>query len=181
MIKQSARVLVIAATLVVSTVAPTAVRACSCAGPSPVADALAQADAVFFGEAMRVQRADSWWGIAAVAVRTLWAGLWDQRDPYVDAWEESARYGRVVQFRVLERFKGIATPSVSIHTGFGEGDCGFQFAVGTEYLVYAYVETDTIDTQKRYLRTSICTRTAPARVAGDEGDELRRLTRGNQQ
>jgi hypothetical protein len=178
-IRHSAVGLIIAATFAVATVAPPAVRACSCARTKPVSEALAQADAVFVGEVMAIERADSWLGIATVTLRSLWAELRDQDDSYVDAWERSAKYGRRVKFDVRERFKGAATPSVSIHTGFGSGDCGYAFSVGAAYLVYAYFETDAIDSQRHYLRPS-CSRTAPY-VAGDEAEELRGLTRVSQQ
>jgi hypothetical protein len=175
-IRHPAPALILASTLAVATIAPPVLQACSCARPKAAPEALAQSEAVFVGDVISVERADSWWGIAAVTLRSLWAELRDQDDPYVDAWERSVRYGRVTEFHVMERFKGAATPSVSIHTGFGEGDCGYAFSVGATYLVYAYLETDATDSQKRYLRTSICTRTAPY-VAGDEVDELRHLTR----
>ncbi len=171
-----AAVLVCTVTLTLVILAPSVVRACSCARTKPVSEGLTQADAVFVGETTAVERADSWWGIAVVTLRSLWAEFRVQGDSYVHAWERSARYGRVAQFRVLKQFKGAPELSASIHTGFGSGDCGYQFSVGTEYLVYAHVKTDTIDPTKQYLTTSICSRTGPVRDASDEMAELQRLT-----
>jgi hypothetical protein len=41
---------------------------------------------------------------------------------------------------------------VVVYTGWGGGDCGYEFQVGSSYLVYAGGQTD--------LGTSICSRTA---------------------
>ena len=62
-----------------------------------------------------------------------------------------------VRFSVTESFRGPAIPGqeVVIYTGIGGGDCGYPFAVGTTYLVYAFVAKDE-------LVTGICTPTSPA-------------------
>ena len=61
---------------------------------------------------------------------------------------------RVVSLRVLRSYRGEAAGTVSVLTGIGEGDCGFDFETGSQYLVYAdKVEDGT-------LITSICTGTS---------------------
>lgn len=47
--------------------------------------------------------------------------------------------GEVVSytFRVSKIFKGAQRDSIIITTGFGGGDCGVRFVIGTSYLVYA--------------------------------------------
>ncbi len=51
--------------------------------------------------------------------------------------ESSNRYGKEVLFEVTNTWKGIDKLQVIISTGNGDGDCGYGFAVGVEYLVYA--------------------------------------------
>ena len=60
----------------------------------------------------------------------------------------------VVKFRVKSTWKGRLTKRVSVSTGRGHGDCGYQFEVGQSYLVYAY------GSDENSLSTNICQRTA---------------------
>jgi hypothetical protein len=55
--------------------------------------------------------------------------------------------------------------TVTIHTGSGFGDCGYEFAEGSEYLIYAYGPASK-------LQTSVCTRTRLLRDTGEEILEL---------
>ncbi len=67
------------------------------------------------------------------------------------------RPGRfAVHFSVTESFRGPAIPGEDfvVYTGSGGGDCGYPFAIGTSYLVYA-------STFKDELTTGICTPTSP--------------------
>jgi len=68
--------------------------------------------------------------------------------------------GREVSLRIHASWKGVdeASQVMVVRTGYGAGDCGFDFERGTVYLVYAYESGDG-------LSTSICTRTAAARTA----------------
>ncbi len=45
---------------------------------------------------------------------------------------------RTFEFTVSNVLKGAARSPVTIKTGLGGGDCGYNFTVGTEYLVYAH-------------------------------------------
>jgi hypothetical protein len=49
------------------------------------------------------------------------------------AWDQH----RVVFVRVLRSDRGEAAGTVRVLTGSGEGDCGFDFETGRQYLVYA--------------------------------------------
>lgn len=61
------------------------------------------------------------------------------------------------KFTVSRAFAGVkAGESLTIHTGFGFGDCGFPFQAGEEYVVYAY------QNEEGQLATNICTRTRKA-------------------
>ena len=100
--------------------------ACSCAPQSAPEEALQQADVVFRGTAVRVEN-------AAQDVGDL-------------------PRGRRVAFRTNVVWKGPHEEEFVIRTGMGGGDCGFEFVVGTEYLVYA------TQTPEGYY-TGLCTRT----------------------
>jgi len=66
---------------------------------------------------------------------------------------ESSGYGYDVTFQVNEALKGVDESTVTIHTGQGGGDCGFEFKEGEEYMVYASMGEE-------QLRVSICGLTA---------------------
>jgi len=104
---------------------------CSCDTPTPL-EALEKADAVFKGTAIRVEHRRS-------TPAANWLGE-----------------GVIVTFRVSGSWKGIDRSITTLITGGGGGDCGFEFVVGTEYVVFAY------KVKHSTLATHICTPTAPA-------------------
>lgn len=65
------------------------------------------------------------------------------------------------QLIVENTFKGtFSNDTVSIFTGMGGGDCGYNFVVGERYIVYAdYQNAEDSTAEKASLTTSICTRT----------------------
>lgn len=77
------------------------------------------------------------------------------------------------QFSVSESFRGsaIAGQDITIYTGTGGGDCGYEFKIGTSYLVYASVHDGK-------LVTSICTPTSPAAQVLHIVRQLRALQKG---
>ena len=115
---------------------------CSCPMSGPPCQAASTADSVFVGTVRGIESID--------------------RDP-------SSGFDRLVLVRMdVERWFVNAVPrQVEIVTGPGGGDCGYRFANGGRYLVYAW-KTET----SRY-RTSICSRTRPLDEARED---LRYLT-----
>jgi len=69
---------------------------------------------------------------------------------------------RSLHMTVEQPIRGIQTAELDLITGWGGGDCGYEFEVGKRYLVYAYREE-----KSNRLSTSICTRTRPM-VEADE-------------
>lgn len=59
---------------------------------------------------------------------------------------------------------------IEIETGFGGGDCGYQFQVGTEYVVYAYKNG------AGRLETGICSRTRPLADAAEDLKYIREMS-----
>jgi hypothetical protein len=77
------------------------------------------------------------------------------------------------RFSVTESFRGPASPGqeIVVYTGNGGGDCGYPFAIGTSYLVYAFAAKDG-------LTTGICTPTNPEVMVGAVVRQLRALQSG---
>ena len=69
---------------------------------------------------------------------------------------------RLVTMQVLRSYHGLKKERVTVVTGLGEGDCGFDFETGKDYLVFAESVSD------GRLFTSICTGTTPLEQAGPE-------------
>ena len=78
--------------------------------------------------------------------------------------------GRVATFRVHTVWKGPEASSIKVATGGGDGDCGYHFIVGIEYLVFARQGA------WNTLQTNICTRTKQA--SGEAVDDLKALGLG---
>lgn len=121
------------------------VSACSCVETPGVEAALEQSDAVFHGKVLDIR---------------------ENTGKY--------RYGRHVLFEVMKTWKGIEDSQVIIKTGLGGGDCGFDFQVGQEYVVYAY-ESEMYGDEKA-LVAIICSRTAEI---GEAEEDLQILGEGN--
>jgi len=74
-----------------------------------------------------------------------------------------------VTFEISEQLKGAATKTVTVTTPLGNGECGFAFAIGREYLVFA---------RGASLRTDSCTNTRPlGREANEMIQEIKKRTR----
>jgi hypothetical protein len=80
----------------------------------------------------------------------------------------------LVRFQVLEAFKGIDGPVVEVQVGADNGQRGYRFRKGGEYLVYAY-----LDAASGRLRASECSRIGALRDAGEALTYLRAAFRDN--
>jgi Carboxypeptidase regulatory-like domain len=78
---------------------------------------------------------------------------------------------RVVRLSVGDVLTGVDTSQkeIEILTGFGGGDCGYQFQVGIEYVIYAYKNS------AGRLETGICSRTRPLAEAADDVKYIREM------
>ncbi len=68
---------------------------------------------------------------------------------------------RVVTFLVTRTYRGHADSRVTIITGLSDGDCGYDFETGKQYLVHA-----TRDNTGNLFFTNMCTRTAEVEKSG---------------
>ena len=97
-----------------------------------------------FGETLKKQVKDEIDESAAIFSATVLKVTEKRENDYV-----------AVEIKIIKVWKGNLSQKVTILTGRDDGDCGFRFKVGTNYLVYAHQSSD--DLSK--LATSICTRT----------------------
>jgi hypothetical protein len=118
---------------------PSVTYACSCVQPGPPAEASAGAAAVFAGTVSSISPAGPNGG------------------------------SLLVTFDLSQSWKGPEGPQLTITTADNSASCGFEFAQGEEYLVYALP-------QDGQLYTGLCTRTAPLAAAGED---LAALGEGN--
>ncbi|MCR4325427.1 MAG: hypothetical protein NUV59_01305 [Patescibacteria group bacterium] len=122
--------------------------ACSCVADYSQEQAFEDAEAVFVGRVLSIQEHRN-------TLRQLFG-------------DDIAPSYRTVKFHVTERWKGIEQNLVTVATGFGGGDCGFYFADGETYLVYAHDGSF----YGEELATGICTHTEVLRHAQDDLDAL---------
>jgi hypothetical protein len=119
-------------------------EACTCAADPrlvPPATALRDSMAVFQGKVSRIDRAESWWRHAGRRVRVWWYDVRGKRPSSFEEdlrkWQEGPGYGYVVHFKVARWWKGGHETQTVVRTGFDQGDCGYPFKGGEEYVVYA--------------------------------------------
>lgn len=81
--------------------------------------------------------------------------------------------GILFQVRVIETFRGNQKVGdvVKVRTGLGGGDCGYQFKIGSKYLIDA-------SRQNNIFSTSICSLTAPVEQSELELRSLRNIAAG---
>jgi hypothetical protein len=133
-------------------VAPSVIRACSCAiVTNGCGMALNPGSVVFLGKV--ISR--------------------DEIREFNDGGSNGGLAGYAFHIRTTENFQEAAQTGqeVVVSTGQGGGDCGYPFQVGTSYLVYA-----TNDNGK--LSTSICSGTSPEVMVSGALKELRALRDG---
>ena len=123
----------------------TSAFACTCSPPGTTAASDLAAwraehvDAIFVGR------------VADIKVR--WKLLDAKIGELVPADLEDDNPTLAVQVNVSKAYRGNQSGGVQISTGLGGGDCGFDFQVGMEYLIYAHKD------ETGALSTNICTGT----------------------
>jgi hypothetical protein len=115
-------------------------RACSCMKLTP-SEGLSSSYAVFTGEVSAIEK------------------------------NTATRFGGVeVTFRVKQMWKGDPSEELKVHTAGSSAACGYSFAKGMTYLVYA------VRDEADPLRVSLCSRTAPIDKAKKDLDFLGKPT-----
>lgn len=144
---------------------PSPAEACSCIVAGPPSSEFPQANVVFTGKVIRIT--DNYypifsfldWVMSKLGMRSY-------------HFYQGKLYGYSVFFTVDKSWKGIKEKVVEVHTGYGGGDCGYSFTVGSDYLVYAYYA---YGVPGNYWITSICSRTAESSNAAEDFSYLNTL------
>lgn len=156
---QSVRFILCMSLLVNMFARPTTASACSCVKSSLPDQEFQKSNAVFTGKVLGI--VDEYVPVYSAMDRILVA-IGEQ--PYF--WLKAGRYvGYRVHFRVHNSWKGVEQTTVLVDTGYGMGDCGYPFAVSSDYLVYASHPYGIPD---NYWVTSICSRNAEISAAGTD-------------
>jgi hypothetical protein len=129
---------------------PSPAKACSCIPPGAPSSEFSQANAVFTGRVIRI--VDNYYPIFAFLDQAK-IKLGMRSHPFY----MGKFYGYSVFFAVNKSWKGVKETIVEIHTGYGGGDCGYSFTVGSDYLVYANYA---YGKPGSYWVTGTCSRTA---------------------
>lgn len=129
--------------------------ACSCIRMGDGLEAVKETDAVFRARA-----------VTSVVVLVNEDGTIAYKDGRQD---QTGYVQRLVALRIEEVFKGTVAPLIVLVTGSGDGDCGYIFEDGKEYLVFATVSSEkrltTLARSTPVLTTSSCTFTQPVEDA----------------
>ena len=156
---QSVRFILCMSLLVNMFARPTTASACSCVKSSLPDQEFQKSNAVFTGKVLGI--VDEYVPVYSAMDRILVA-IGEQ--PYF--WLKAGRYvGYRVHFRVHNSWKGVEQTTVLVDTGYGMGDCGYPFAVSSDYLVYA---SHSYGIPDNYWVTSICSRDAEISAAGTD-------------
>lgn len=125
---------------------------CSCIGEATVKQELKRSDVVFTGKVISKK-------------------IIDTRSPTDTLMQGLKMYMAEYTLQVSTIFKGkIKQDTITIITGVGGGDCGFNFEIGTEDIVYSSFENKYYphgNTVSKFLYTNICKRT---RLATDTAE-----------
>lgn len=140
---------------------PTPAWACSCAIPDSPEEAFSRADAVFVGRA--TGDGNTFWN----RLQVDFIIFYHQFVPPLPHTLVTGLYERSISFEVQDSWQGVETTLITMRTGWGGGDCGYNFQQGKQYLVYASHSPD------GDLYASICLRTAALENAGEDLEYLR--------
>ena len=114
--------------------------ACDCIGGQSVKEALKNANAVLLGKVIKIEKFE------------------------IPSGYTNIKFYKVKNTLLVTKvYKGnIQTQTVEVVSGIDSGDCGFQFEINNNYIVYGYWSTKHFpegDEVQKHLTTHICTRT----------------------
>jgi hypothetical protein len=132
--------------------------ACTCIGTSTIEEDIKRADCVVYGKVM-----------AAKYLQFLDSSDADFYSSYIhrpmshkDSMSYMYFHGVEYTLDVIKFYKGKKVNKLAVITGLGHGDCGYQFEIGKEYIVYANQDYFPFDKEEKYGKhffTDICKRT----------------------
>ncbi|MDG1994534.1 MAG: hypothetical protein P8J16_08705 [Polaribacter sp.] len=111
--------------------------ACDCDGVLTVEKAYKQSEKVFTGK--------------IISVKPYNSKIYENGDETVEEYSTVS-----VKIEITSLFKGQSKNTIEIITGIGGGDCGYEFAIGEEYLIFAYDNGFHTKKDDGILETTIC-------------------------
>lgn len=103
----------------------------------------------------RANRSDAIFEGRVESVELKWVVMEAKVGAFIPADIEEDSPEMQVSFDVSRSYRGEQQKIIQIRTGVGGGDCGFDFHVGEQYLIYAFAD------ESGKLSTGICSGTAP--------------------
>jgi hypothetical protein len=158
--------------------------ACSCIGKSSVTEEVKKTDVVFIGKVVGKTAVKIW----SDTTGTRFSYEKEKKKEKMDTlsydeykWRRGLFGIDMVDYQIVvsKKYKGHhLQDTITVRTGLGSGDCGFEFQLGSNYLVYARRESSVKYTLpklgrnrkelKGIFRTNICSRTKPVERAEDD-------------
>ncbi len=148
--------------------------ACSCIGLSSVKEAFEETQYIFHGKVLKKEM---------IYTRTLFKIEQDEINKLDTlSWPLTSMMSKYT-FQIVTIYKGkINTDTIHIYTGIGGGDCGYDFNVGGDYLIYgsenqSFFTNYFMDKKLigQIITTHICTRTK--QFDEDEANSLIQLSK----
>lgn len=96
---------------------------------------------------------------------------------FIHRWKYGLFWGYSVFINVTESWKGVSQSVVQVDTGYGHGDCGYEFDINQQYIIYAnYANNNFRDLNAgNYLITGICNRNAELLNATEDLEYLNKI------
>ena len=152
-------------------VGPAAARACACSKASPGACAsLQKDDVVFLGTVTKIEAAGAAAGATTAASNSNGA---DGAPPSSSGASAGAAPITRYHFKIDERFAGPDTEEIDVFSGGDDGDCGYRFMKGEQYIVFTQQEVE------GRLFATTCSGTRPANEGRALLPQLRAMRGGN--
>lgn len=151
------------------------VWSCSCVGTSNIKTSIKEADYIVTGKILNSQVVQIW-SDTSYARSQYEAAQKKDTLTYYEVWKNNNINFNIqlIDYKLLVEtvYKGkTQSDTITIRTGFGNGDCGFEFKIGDSYLIYGKYEknvnysSEKLGRSKSELqgifRTNICYRTRP--------------------
>ncbi len=139
-------IFVFAFSIIVILFSPAIVKACSCMSSGPPCQSYWNTPVVFSGRVVEITT------------------------PKIEETRSAAFPEKTIRFAVNQAFRGISGTTVEVVTGMGGGDCGYDFELNENYLVYA-------DNYKGKIYAGICSRTQLLSKAGEDIEYINNLSK----
>lgn len=162
------------------------VWSCSCMGTSNIKTSIKEADYIITGKILDSQIVRIWSDTSYTKSQYETAQKQGTLTNYEEWKNSNINFNiQLIDYALLVEtvYKGkIQSDTITIRTGFGNGDCGFPFHIGDSYLIYGKYEKNVNYSSEKLgrspkelqgiFRTNICYRTQPLTSAQSDLEYL---------